>query len=99
MAPQKQTSFAVEGFTPGYPAALPFKLGIDLPFFRFAACYCSSNYNEEETSMNEPSRSKEQDGIDDEDYLDDDDEWATDFDDHDEAQDDFDVGAYAGAWR
>lgn len=33
------------------------------------------------------------------DYLDDDDEWATDFDDHDEALDDFDLGAYAGAWK
>lgn len=49
--------------------------------------------------MNEPSKVKEQDTVDEEDFLDDDDEWATDFDDHEEVQDDFDLGAYAGSWR
>lgn len=49
--------------------------------------------------MNEPSRTRDQDAIDEEDFVDDDDEWATDFDDHEETQDDFDVNAYAGSWR
>lgn len=49
--------------------------------------------------MDEASTFNDPDGIDGEGSFDEDDEWATDFDDHDEADDDFDATAYVGALR
>lgn len=49
--------------------------------------------------MQEPPTTMEQSRLDNEEYLDEDDEWATDFDDQEEFHDDFDADAYVEARR